>query len=261
MTTAQFRFFGQLNDFLPSERRKIIFSHSVKGNPSIKDTLEALGVPHTEIDYILINGRAADFSYQLQEGDKVFVYPDGYKFKDGRAKRLRPQLPRNFKFVIDSHLGKLARHLRLLGFDVLYKKIFPDAEIVKISVNQKRIVLTRDIGLLKNKLIQHGFWLRSIDPQKQLKEVLKRFKLYKKLKPFSRCLECNGKIIKIAKKKVFAQLPPQVREYYQRFYLCQSCQKIYWQGSHYEYLLKLVNRIRSRAKSGTDPFAGSVPAP
>ena len=244
LTTAHFRFFGELNDFLPFERRNTTFLYNVKGHPAVKDSLEALRVPHPEIDGIVINGHPVDFSYQIKERDKVFVYPQGIHLSHLKIKHLQPKIPSLPKFVLDSHLGKLSRHLRLLGFDSMYKKIFPDQEIILISIKEKRIVLTRDIGLLKNKVIRYGYWLRSSDPMKQLKEILKRFNLYLKIKSFSLCLECNGKIKRVAKRKIVNELPSLVKEYYKEFYQCQDCQKIYWQGSHYERLNKIVSEVR-----------------
>lgn len=245
-TTACFRFYGELNDFLLSSRRKVTFSHTVKGHPAIKDTLEALGVPHTEIDCILVNGKSVVFSYQLKNGERVAVYPHGDKIRFKAIKHLKARPSRYPKFVIDSHLGKLARHLRLLGFDSIYEKIFPDARIVEVAERENRVILTRDIGLLKNRSVKQGCWLRSTDPAKQLKEVLKKYHLHARIKPFLRCLKCNGRITRIAKHKIIDQLPEKVKEYYKRFYLCRCCQKVYWQGSHYDKLLKLVNKVKSR---------------
>ncbi len=244
LTTAHFRFLGTLNDFLPIEKRNIKFIHTVKGQPAIKDTLEALGVPHTEIDCMIVDGKSVDFAYQLKGGERVNVYSYDKAVKGKKIKCLRPKLPRNPRFVLDSHLGKLVKHLRLLGFDSVYKKIFPDEEIVHSAVQEGRIVLTRDKGLLKNKMVQFGYWLRSPDPKKQLKEILKRYPLSPKIKPFSLCLKCNGKIIRIAKAKVVSSLPPQVKEFYRQFYRCRSCRKVYWKGSHHTQLMKIVNQAQ-----------------
>lgn len=241
-TTARFRFYGPLNDFVAEERRKATFQHTVKGRPSVKDTLEALGAPHTEVGNILVNGRPQDFGYQLREGDRISVYPNGYNLGKRKARRLRPPLPRNLKFVLDSHLGKLARHLRLLGFDSVYRKTFPDQDIVETGLREQRIILTRDIGLLKNRRVIHAYWLRSPDPQRQLKEVVKRFRLAARIRPLTLCLECNGRIRRIAKYRIVDRLPPQTKLYYHRFYLCQSCQKVYWRGSHYLRLTALLRR-------------------
>ncbi len=244
------RVWGSLNIFLPPSRKYRVFSYQIKGHPSVKDTIEAVGVPHTEIDGLLINGRPVDFFYQLKEGDHLEAYPYGYKFfglsgftlSDCRKiKHLSPSIPSRARFVVDSHLGKLARHLRLLGFDSVYKKVFPDSEILQIALREKRIVLTRDIGLLKNKRLTHGYWLHSADPQRQIKEVLKRFDLELKVRPFQRCLECNGRIVKVAKKRIIHLLAADTRTYFRQFYLCRACEKVYWQGSHYDRLKKLVD--------------------
>jgi len=224
------RFLGSLKVFLNKLQHTVVLND----RPAVKDTLEALGVPHTEIAEIIVNGKPKKFSYQLKNNDKVLVYPH----KPPAAQ------PRAVKFVVDSHLGKLVRHLRLLGFDAVYKNTFPDAEIVAIAVKEKRIVLTRDIGLLKNKLVRYGYFPRSVDADKQLKEVLGHFELYSRVKPFTRCISCNGKFRRIAKSKIADQLPPKVKKYYNRFYVCDSCGKIYWQGSHYEKLVKIVERVK-----------------
>ena len=241
LTRGVFRFYGDLNDFLPLSRRRRVFPVAVKGRPAVKDTIEALGVPHPEVDVVLVNGRSEAFGYQLGANDRVAVYPSGFSIKASPLVHLRPHV-RGVRFVIDSHLGKLARHLRLLGFDCVYKTCFPDAEIAGIAQQEKRIVLTRDIGLLKNKIVRSGLWVRSTDPVLQLKEVLKKYRLVSRVKPFRLCLECNGRILRVAKWKVSAQLPDMVRETHSRFYACGTCGKVYWRGSHYGQLARLVNR-------------------
>lgn len=244
LTCARFRFYGELNDFLIPLRRHRTFEHTVRGRPSIKDTVEALGVPHTEIGAIFANGRPVNFSYQPREKDCVRVYPEGRATKGKTSRALRAAYGLRPRFVLDSHLGKLARHLRLLGYDTVYKTVFPDDEIIARGVKEKRIILTRDIGLLKNKNIVHGRWVRSPFPDKQFREVLKKFRLAQAMRPLKLCLECNGRVRRIAKKKIFGRLPPKTRLYYQRFYECGSCKKIYWRGSHYERLMKIIRKAR-----------------
>ncbi len=236
--TVSFRFFGPLKDFLLPQRRNRRFFHAVKGNPSIKDTIEALGVPHPEVEKTVVNGRRVTFSYQLRAGDKIAVYPQGTI-----RKKQRP------KFILDVHLGKLVRHLRLLGFDSTYRSDLADAEIVHLAQEEGRIILTRDICLLKNGRVKQGYWVRSILPAKQIAEVIKKFALIGRLKPFSRCLECNGKIKQVPKANIEGQLPLKVRTYYDKFYLCGACRKVYWQGSHYVKLDKLVKKIRNAHRS------------
>jgi len=245
ITKARYRFYGSLNIFLRENKRYRCFVHRVKGRPAIKDTLESLGVVHPEIDSILANGKSVSFTYKVNDGDLICVYPLNFKLNKRKLKHLQPKIPNPAKFVIDSHVGKLARHMRLLGFDSVYKRNFPDAHIVQTAIKEKRIVLTRDIGLLKNKRVQHGYWLRTTDPQRQIIEVLKFFRIFSKIKPFKLCLECNGNIKRITKSRVLRKLPPKVKKYYSQFYVCKGCHKIYWKGSHYEVLLKLVNRIVS----------------
>lgn len=241
---ARFRFYGALNDFLPKTRRCIRFKYPFKGNPAIKDTIEAIGVPHTEVGGIVVNGKGRDFFYQLRDKDCVCVYGNSNVSLPGNVKSLRAKPSRGSRFILDSHLGKLARYLRLLGFNTLYRKDYSDEEIVKCAQKHKRIVLTRDIGLLKNKIITHGYWVRSTDPGKQIKEVVKRFVLGKRIRPFHLCLECGGKIVRVKKDEIVRRLPAGIKEYFDKFYICLECRKIYWQGSHYEKLCRFVNSIR-----------------
>ena len=188
---ARFRFYEELNDFLPQEKRKKAFTVSFSDKPSIKDIIEALGIRHSEIDLILVNGQSVDFCYPLQEGDAVAVYPTFKSINITPLIRLREMPLRELKFVLDVHLGKLAKCLRLLGFDVSYDKQASDQEIIHCSVKEKRCILTRDIELLKNKKVVRGYWVRVTDPFEQIKEVLERFDLSGNIQPFTRCLKCN----------------------------------------------------------------------
>lgn len=234
------RFYGELNIFLSPQRRKRVFSYSVKGHPSVKDTLEALGVPHTEIDCILINGKSVDWSYHIKGGERIFVYPPHPRPCRKRIKRLQPKPPACPKFILDVHLGKLARQLRLLGFDSLYDRNFTDPQIIKIAGEQSRVVLTRDAGLLKNKAVLYGYYVRPIYADKQMEEILKRFNLSHKIKAFSLCLECNGKVKRVAKAKIENRLPLETKQYYHKFQLCQSCGKVYWKGAHFDRLSRVI---------------------
>jgi uncharacterized protein with PIN domain len=239
---VQFRFFGDLKIFLLKDRRGKTFVYHVRGNPSIKDSVEALGVPHTEVKAILVNGKKVNFSYQLRENDRVKVYPYLYQGKIIEGKTA----PRKLSFVIDSHLGKLARHLRLMGFDSIFFRTFPDELIIKIAKEQNRIVLTRDIGILKNKSVKHGYWVRNIEPAAQLRETFKRYDMFGKERPFTLCLECNGRIKKINLKSIKEDLPPLVRKYNTEFFTCTNCRKIYWKGSHYKKLSNLIKSIKRK---------------
>ncbi len=237
---AQFRFYEELNDFLDEDKRKVAFLYVFNGHPSIKDAIEAIGVPHTEVDLILVNGVSVGFDYQLQEDDRVSVYPVFESLDSSPLVRLREKPLRESKFVLDVHLGKLARHLRLLGFDACYDNAYEDAEIVDLAVREGRIVLTRDRGILKVRAVTHGYWVRSRDPMTQIREVLTRFDLFSQIRPFQRCIVCNGLLRQVEKQTVVAELPPRVAAYYDEFFVCAACGKVYWKGSHYDRLREKV---------------------
>ncbi len=246
---ASFRFYEELNDFLPPAKKKKHFDYRFNGRPSIKDAIEAIGVPHTEVDLILVNGQSVDFNHHLQDEDRVSVYPVFESLDITPVVRLREEPLRKTAFVLDTQLGKLTKLLRLLGFDTLYRNDYEDSEIIRLALEEERIILTRDIGLLKNKSVTHGIWIRSTSPEEQLKEVLHRFDLYSQIKPFQRCSVCNGTIGKIDKKEIIDQLPTKTKLYYDDFYRCQECGKIYWKGSHYQ---RMKVRISGWMKESAD---------
>jgi uncharacterized protein with PIN domain len=232
--TAEFRFYEELNDFLLPEQRKQTLSYRFSGHPGIKDPIEVLGVPHTEVELILVNGQSVGFDYPLRHGDRVAVYPVFESLDISPLLKLREKPLRNPRFVLDINLGKLAKHLRLLGFDSLYRNDWRDAEVADVAANERRIVLTRDRRLLYAKRITHGHWVRAVQPERQVEEVLRRFDLYRLIRPFARCLVCNGELAPIDKTEVLDRLEPKTRLYYDVFYRCGDCEKIYWEGSHVE---------------------------
>jgi uncharacterized protein with PIN domain len=240
---AWFRFYEELNDFLLSVNRKTSFLFSFKGNPAVKNAIEELGVPHAEVDMILVNGNSVDFSYRLRNGDRVSVYPVFESLDVSNLQRLHPEPLREPKFILDVHLGRLSKYMRLCGFDTLFERDLNDREIVSISVSERRIILTRDRDLLKSRLVTHGYWIRSRGSEEQLKEVLRRFDLKNDLRLFTRCLECNGMISDVPKEEIIDQLMPKTRDYYSDFRKCGGCEKIYWQGSHYERMKKFIQTV------------------
>ncbi len=242
---AEFRFYAELNDFLAPTLRHSRIDYLFSGNPGIKDPIEALGVPHTEVELIVVDGNSRGFDYQLQHGDRVAVYPVFECFDVSPLVRLRQAPLRRTAFVVDVHLGKLARLLRLLGFDVLYRNDLEDREIVNISCSQRRIVLTRDRRLLYNKRITHGCFIRADRPLQQVQEVVRRLQLESAINPFHRCLLCNGEVMPVAREAVLDQLPAKTARYYQDFHRCRSCGKIYWQGPHYRHLQQQLQAIRN----------------
>jgi uncharacterized protein with PIN domain len=200
-------------------------------------------VPHTEVDCILADGQSVEFSFQPQQTTVIEVYPSIAEVKTARIKKLKPRLSRQLKFVVDVHLGKLARYLRILGIDTAYKNDFTKDDIIKISCQEKRVILTRSVSLLKSKVVKRGYFVRANVPSRQINEIIKEFGLISKIKPLSRCLECNGMIKTIAKSKIIDQLPVLTKVYYNRFYICSSCGKIYWKGTHFKGLAKFVFRL------------------
>lgn len=181
---AQFRFYEELNDFLPQEKRKQTIEHGFNGRPAVKDPIALLGVPRTEIDLILANGESVDFEYPLRNSDRIAVYPVFESFDISPLVRIRDKPLRSSAFVVGVHLGRLAKSLQLLGFDAKYKNDYSDPKIVNIAIDERRIVLTRDRRLLSAKAITHGYWVRSDDPKRQLREVLERFDLYSQIRSF-----------------------------------------------------------------------------
>jgi uncharacterized protein with PIN domain len=232
--SAEFRFYAELNDFLPPAHRQQTMQYCFNGHPGIKDPIEVFGVPHTDVDLIVVNGRPVGFDYQLQADDRVAVYPFFKSLDTNTLPGLREKALRPPRFIMDVNLGKLAKHLRLLGFDSLYRNDYRDAEVVKIAVNEQRVVLTRDRRLLYVKHISHGYWVRAVDVKNQVDEVLRRFDLYGSIHPFARCLVCNGMLAPVAKADILDRLEPKTKLYYDVFHRCTDCQRIYWEGSHME---------------------------
>ena len=243
MNRAYVRFYAELNDFLPRERRKVAFSHTFLLSPSIKDAIEGLGVPHTEVDLILVNGTSVDFDYRLQDGDRVSVYPVFESLDITPLLRVRPRPLRRTRFVLDVHLGRLASYLRMLGFDTLYRNDFTDDELARVSSQEQRILLTRDRGLLKRQAVSRGYCVRNTAARQQVVEVLRRFDLSECTKPFHRCMSCNRILSSVGKDEIIDRLAPKTRRYYDEYRVCGGCGKLYWKGSHYERMQLLVQEF------------------
>jgi len=241
--SVEIRFYEELNDFLPPAQRKVAFQHPFKQQGSVKDLVESLGVPHTEIDLILVNGQSVNFDYLIQDGDRISVYPVFEALDISPVNHLRPEPLRDIRFVLDTHLGRLAAYLRMFGFDTLYSNQFDDPTLAGISSNEHRILLTRDRQLLMRKLITHGYFVREIHPKRQLLEVFVRLDLFRSQRPFTRCIHCNGIIRPVAKQKIEAHLLPHTKAWRNEFWQCENCRKIYWQGTHYQRMRQLIASI------------------
>jgi uncharacterized protein with PIN domain len=248
---ANLRFYAELRDFLPEDLQSGEVTRSFDVPGSVKDIIEASGVPHTEVDLILANGRSVDFSYLVEDGDRISVFPMFESFDISPILRVRPQPLREVRFVADNHLGRLARFLRLLGLDTRYDRDWSDPDLVGISTSERRVLLTRDVQLLKNGSLTHGYYVRATDPREQLTEVARRFHLSGRLAPFSRCMACNGVLAPVAKEDIAHRLPPETRAHIDDFMVCTSCENLYWEGAHHPELLRIVALAR-RAGSPTE---------
>ena len=211
----------------------------------MKDAIESVGVPHTEVDLILVDGQSVDFTHLLRGGEQVSVYPMFETLDISPVVRLRPLPLRDPRFVADGHLGKLARHLRMAGFDTLWTNHWNDDEIVRISAVQKRTILTRDKGMLRRKEVDRGYFVRATESEEQLAEVIRALQLEGMLAPFTRCRECNVPLEDVPREAVLDRLPEQVRNLYDRFKRCPGCERVYWQGTHFERMKGVLARLEA----------------
>jgi uncharacterized protein len=241
------RFYAQLNLFLPLCRRQCSFEYFFQGQPSVKHVIESLGTPHTEVDLILIDGVPADFSHLVKHGERVAVYPGFRGIGLNAAAKLQPNPAGEIRFILDSQLGKLARLLRLAGFDALCNHGASDEELGRDSNRQNRILLTRDRALLKRKSVVHGYHVWALDPEQQLSEVLQRFDLFSQMHPFDRCLLCNERLTILPPDAVLPQIPARVREACTEFKRCPACTRLYWKGTHYLHMHHFIQRIQRQS--------------
>ncbi|MGH9331180.1 MAG: Mut7-C RNAse domain-containing protein [Vicinamibacterales bacterium] len=242
MLSVSVRFYGELNDFLPAAHRQATLVCGLESSASIKDLVETLGVPHPEIDLLVVNGRTVDFACRVRDGDRVAAYPPFRAFDLDADARLGPSPHIEPRFVADVHLGRLAAYLRLAGLDTAYRNDYRDHEIVATSASEDRTLLTRDVGVLKHGRVTRGYFVRETRPARQLVEVLRRFDLATRARPFTRCLRCNDPLQVVPKDRVEHLLPPRTREHYREFSRCPVCARIYWQGSHYSQMSLFLER-------------------
>ncbi len=252
MDKARFRFYADLNRFLPAFWRQRAFLYPFTAPRSVKDMIEAAGVPHTEVALILVNGQPVDFAYHVQDGDRVSIYPS-FRSID-ISPLLGPGADPPARFVADIHLGRLVAYLRMLGFDTLYPDDYRDEELARISGEEDRILLTRDRGLLKRSQVTHGYYVRQTDPWEQLAEVLARFDLRSQIALVHRCTGCNGLLREVDKDAIADQLQPKTRQHYDSFWRCAGCGKIYWKGSHFRQMEQFLARFLSSSDRLREDF-------
>jgi len=245
MSTVYFDFQPGLHCFLPRDKRDVTIALSFKGRQSLKHLIESLGIPHTEVGQVTVNGQARSLDCVPHNGDRIEVRPAA------------PSCPLEARFLLDSHLGRLAAYLRMLGFDCLYNNDngcvvgnhYHDDRIAGILVEDPRILLTRDRRLLMRKVVQNGYCLRSLEPPEQLVEVVRRFDLADKIAPLHRCLRCNHPLQPVSKNAVLDRLQPLTKRYFDEFHLCPACNQVYWKGSHVERMERLIESVSGSSKS------------
>jgi uncharacterized protein with PIN domain len=262
MVTATFRFYEELNDFLARPLRRRAFSCVCAHAATAKHMIEALGVPHTEVELILVNGESVGFDRQLADGDRVAVYPKFEALDIQPWLRVRERPLRVMRFIADAHLGGLAQLLRLAGFDTLYDNHYPDADIEVLASAEHRIVLTRDRELLKRRTITHGCYVRTLKPKAQLREIFDRLDLAGSARPFRLCLTCNVPLRRIPKDEVAGRAPEGVLERHTQFVTCDMCRRVFWEGTHWQRMRALMDSVASeRASPVETPFHPAGPRP
>ena len=243
MPTARFRFYAELNDFLPAENRGRPVERRFEISGSVKDFIESFGVPHPEVELVLANGEPVEFSYQVRDGDAISVYPVFESFDVSPVPRVRKEPLRGLRFVLDVHLGRLAAYLRMAGFDAAYSNRADDPELAAAVALDRRVLLTRDRCLLMRSNVDRGYYVRSTEPKRQLAEVLVRFQLAGSMRPFTRCMRCNGELAAVAREEVSNRVPEGVRER-QEFRRCVVCGRVYWEGTHHAHMVKILEWAR-----------------
>jgi uncharacterized protein with PIN domain len=243
---VRLRFHGDLSVFLGSKAGDAVIERGLAEKTSIKDVIESCGIPHPEVDLILVDGKTVGFDHTLANDATVEVFPVENRGTTHTDKRL--QTVGTTRFVADGHLGRLTRNLRLLGFDVAYPKNADDRQLLEVMARENRALLTRDRRLLMHGIVQHGYCPRSQNAAEQTIEVIRRFDLSELIAPFTRCLRCNAPLEAAAKADIIDKLEPLTRIYYDQFHRCSDCKQIYWSGSHFPKLQKRIEEIRSRAR-------------
>ena len=240
---AWFRFYAELNDHFAPDQQYQALERCFYVPGAVKDMIESFGVPHTEVELILVNGESADFSHLVRDGDRVSVYPVFESIDVRGALRVRPQPLRELKFVLDVHLGKLAAYLRMLGFDSAYSNSAGDPELVRVASEQQRVLLTRDRGLLMHAAVTRGYWLRQTESRRQAAEIVRRFDLAGAIRPFTRCMACNSVLLPADRAEVLHRIPPRAAELHDEFLRCPGCGRVYWRGSHYRRMRQWIGEL------------------
>jgi hypothetical protein len=240
MKQVSFRFYEELNNHLPLEKHKVWFEYIFSDATSMQDALLSMEVPLDEIDLILVNRQSKGLDYILQDGDRISVYPVFESFDLSGISRIREKPLRDPKFICDVHLGRLSKYMRMLGWDTLYSNQYSPDEMIAISGQEKRIILSRNYQLTRHKKVTHSYWIQSSCPVEQIKDLINKLDLSDKIIPLTRCLKCNHGLMPVEKKKIAHRLQALTAKYYNEFYVCPACDQIYWKGSHFERMSDFI---------------------
>ncbi len=242
MSKVYFRFYEELNDHLPEEKRQVWFEYPLKDRISVQQAIRSLGVPPTEVDLILVNQISRGFDYILQDKDRISVYPVFELFDISEISELREKPLREIRFICDVHLGKLSRYIRMLGFDTLYSNHYTNEQIIRIADEEKRIILSCNYRLIRDKRVTRSYWIRSSVPLEQIRDLVNKLDLSNSIDPLTRCMECNGILVPVDKQQILPQLEPRTANYFDEFFRCDTCDRIYWKGSHFENMLGFIHQ-------------------
>jgi uncharacterized protein with PIN domain len=243
LKTITVRCYAELNDFLPPGKKQKSIALTLKEPVTVGEVVEILGIPLSEVDLVTVNGRPAGRSYRPLENDYLAVYPTFETLDISSLQTVQKKPLRVTRFILDAHLGKLARYLRMLGFDSLYRNDYSDGEIIETAREEKRVILTRDKLLLRSPRVDHGYYVRAVEKHMQLVEVVKKFDLYAQFRSFSRCMTCNTALSAKSKETIRDRIDPGIYNCYQEFYYCPSCDKFFWRGSHFDRMERFIRDI------------------
>jgi uncharacterized protein with PIN domain len=237
------RCYAELNDFLLQKHRQKQFVYPLKTPVTLGETIESLGIPLSEVDLVLVNNEPAALNQILHEHDSVSLFPTFETLDISELKGENTPPLRTTRFILDAHLGKLAKYLRMLGFDTLYRNDFGDDEIIDISLKEKRIILTRDKLLLQSRRVTHGYYVRATEKHEQLREVVQKFDLYKQFRSFTRCMTCNAVLVPKTGEEVRNLVQEDILQLYSEFYFCPNCVKVFWKGSHFKRMESYIRDL------------------
>jgi uncharacterized protein with PIN domain/sulfur carrier protein ThiS len=240
MSSVVVRFYGELGDFVDAARRGVAFECDLSTKRSVKDLIESLGVPHCEAFVVLVDGESVAFDRVIAGGERVAVYPEFSELDATGLVVAGAPSPTDGRFVLDGHLGRLAAYLRAGGFDVVHDRDAADDAIARVADDEDRVVLTRDVGLLKRSIVRHGRFVRATSPRRQLVEIVRRFRLADRVSPFTRCLRCNTPLVPATKDDARDVVPPRILARFDEFSRCPTCGRAFWRGTHHARIAAVV---------------------